>query len=52
MKNKWHCEECGYVHKTKRELVEDLKQHFEEASQTMDYCSGTLEDLGIKNPFK
>lgn len=51
-KTKWLCEECHTYFKTKRELIDDLKDHFEEARQIADYCSYYLEELGITNPYE
>lgn len=52
MKKKWQCFECGKIFKLKRDLVEHLKDEFEEANIICDEVAGQLEELGVKEPWK
>lgn len=48
MKKKWTCYICGTTFALKRDLVDDLKGHFEEATQEADEAVALLEELGVK----
>ena len=51
-KNKYFCEECSSNCKTKKEFIECLKDHINDASVTLDYCVEELEEMGIENPYE
>jgi hypothetical protein len=44
---KYHCEECNQDFKLKKFFIEHLKEHYEEATQIIDYVAIELEDLGV-----
>lgn len=50
-KKKWVCQSCGDSFKTKGELVEHLKDDFENATTDADWAVGQLEDLGV-DPYE
>lgn len=51
-KKEWICEECNKKYRRKKDLVECLKEHLDEAGQTEDVCVNQLEDIGIENPWE
>ena len=51
-KKEWICDECHTKYRLKRDLVECLKEHMDEAGMTEDTCVNQLEDMGIENPWK
>ena len=51
-KKKWVCYECGKQFKTKKALVEHLKDEIEEATNVLDSIVDQFNELGIENPYK
>jgi len=47
----WECDVCGEQFKRKRDLVEHLKEHFEEADETVSRVVEQLESIGVDNPY-
>lgn len=45
----WYCYVCHRAFKTKKQLIDDLKQHIEESSTVIDWCVDYLEELGVKS---
>lgn len=50
--NKWICDDCSELFKTKKELVEHLKNVFDEATETADRTIDQLESLGVSDPYE
>lgn len=46
-KKEWSCYECGEQFKTKKALIEHLKEEFEDATNIADGVVFQLEELGI-----
>ena len=52
MKKKWECWECQEHFKTKKELIEHLKDELNEGESKVDLVVEQFEDMGIENPYK
>ena len=52
MKKPWKCDVCSYVVNTKKELVEELLNHWNDGQQEVDEAEYQLEELGIKEPWR
>lgn len=50
-KFKYQCEECGEKFVEKKDLIEHLKQEFEEGTDQADNAVNQLNELSIKNPY-
>lgn len=50
-KSKWKCCVCSEKFLTKKELIEHLKEEFEDADETVSRVQDQLEDLGVRNPY-
>lgn len=51
-KTKWECSECNEQFKTKKDLIEHLKEDLDEAETVVEDIVDYLEDLGCDNPWK
>ena len=47
----YKCNICAHSVKTKKDLIQHLKDEFEDATYTADQAVNQLDELGIKNPF-
>lgn len=52
MKSKWICLVCAEKSLTKKDLIDHLKNHYDEASYTVDESQAQLEELGVDKPWE
>ena len=52
-KYKWICNVCNEEFKTKKELIEHLKDELSDAEQQVDISYRQMkEELGVKDPYE
>lgn len=51
IKKRWVCDVCGTEYRLKKELIQHLRDEFEDADMNMSFAQEQLENLG-GNPYK